>query len=644
MQNYLRPDILEACGIKTFDDWASVFGNTVTQLEPKPAGDGYRMANRFCEFCNVPEMMNQYLQFADVINREQLDIPNLPTLETGKMQVIKATPSDEQLAVVTELAKRSEAIHNGAVNPKEDNHLKITNEARLLGLDACCLDKNIPINPNGKIAMCIDKIEEIYNQSNDNVQAIFCDIAINSIDGEGNPKFSVYNYIQDELIKRGIPADEICLANDAQNPTDKAIMLNQLQNSQKRIVIASTSKMGTGANFQNHLKAIHNLDIPWRPSDYEQRLGHILRQGNQNSEIGVYQYLTERTFDAYMLNVVATKQKFIGQISNIENGVSKVGRTASDVDELTLTYQEMQSIASGDPRIKEKIQLDIEVAKLKNEQSNHNKTVIQYKRLVDEIPQKITIAENNLKKATSDLSTYQTNYNAIQNAPHDEDKKPFQITLNGTEYTDRKSAGEVLEPMINKAIYSGNSTQTIGNYCGFSMRIEKNNNYLTENPSYDIVLTAKLQYRLSIELNNNHVSGTGAITRLENFAKAEFDRTVNQLTTSIEKLQSDLTNAIEGATKPFEKADLLKQKEERLSELNKYLSNPDSDILANVEDTNEDLSEVETIQKTQTKQEKVIPIKELTPEPVISTKHTNITTDNSIENKPITNRKKSFKR
>lgn len=633
MQNYLKPDIFEQCGIKTFDDWASVFGNTVTQLEPKPAGNGYRMANRFCEFCNVPEMMNQYLQFADVMNREQLNIPNLPTIETGKMQVIKATPSDEQLSIVTQLAERSEAIHSGAVNPKEDNHLKITNEARLLGLDACCLNKDLPPNPNGKIAMCIDKVEEIYNQSNDNVQAIFCDIAINSTDGEGEPKFSVYDYIQDELIKRGIPANKICLANDAQNPTDKTIMLNQLQNSQKRIVIASTSKMGTGANFQNHLKAIHNLDIPWRPSDYEQRLGRILRQGNQNSEIGVYQYLTERTFDAYMLNIVATKQKFIGQISNIENGVSQVGRTASDVDELTLTYQEMQSIASGDPRIKEKIQLDIEVTKLKSEQSNHNKTIIQYKRLADEIPQKITIAENNLEKAQMDLFTYQTNYNAIQNTPHDEDKKLFQITLNGTEYTDRKSAGEVLEPIINKAIYSGNTTQTIGSYCGFFLRIEKNNNYLTENPSYSIVLNAKLQYKLSVELNNNHVSGTGAITRLENFAKAEFDRTVNQLTTSIEKLQSDLTNAIEGSTKPFEKANLLKQKEERLTELNKYLSNPDSDILANVEDTNENLEEIETVQKTQSKQEEIKSIQESTPEPITSAQNNSIMVNNSITNK-----------
>lgn len=612
MQNYLRPDILEKCGIKTFDDWASVFGNTVTQLEPKPAGDGYRMASRFCEFCNVPEMMNQYLQFADVINREQLDIPNLPTIETGNMQVIKATPSKEQLAIVKELADRSEAIHNGAVNPKDDNHLKITNEARLLGLDACCLDKNIPINPNGKISKCIDKVEEIYNQSKDNVQAIFCDIAINSVDGEGNPRFSAYDHIKNELIKRGIPADEICLANDAQNPTDKAIMLNQLQNAQKRIVIASTSKMGTGANFQNHLKAIHNLDIPWRPSDYEQRLGRILRQGNQNKEIGVYQYLTERTFDAYMLNVVATKQKFIGQISNIENGVSKVGRTASDVDELTLTYQEMQSIASGDPRIKEKIQLDIEVAKLRNEQSNHNKTVIQYKRLADEIPQKIINVENNLQKATIDLSTYQTNYETMQNAPHYEDKKPFQITLNGTEYTDRKSAGEALEPLINKAIYSGNPTQTIGNYCGFSLKIEKSNNYLTENPSYDIVLTAKLQYRLSVELNSNHVSGTGAITRLENFAKSEFNITVNQLTTSIEKLQSDLANAIDGSTKPFEKVDLLKQKEERLSELNAYLSRPVNEIIS------DDIEEVAEIQETQSKYEEVKPIKE---EPSIEQKN-----------------------
>jgi hypothetical protein len=262
----------------------------------------------------------------------------------------------------------------------------------------------------------------------------------------------------------------------------------------------------------------------------------------------------------------------------------------------------MQSIASGDPKIKEKIQLDIEVSKLRNEQNNHNKTIIQYQRLADEIPKKLEATENNLVKAKTDLDTYTTNYATMRNVPHDGDKKPFQITLNDIEYYDRKSASEVLEPLISKAIYSETPMQTVGNYCGFALKIEKGNDYLTENPCYDIVLTAKLQHRLSVEVNGDHISGTGAITRLENFAKAEFDKTVSQLSTAVEKLQSDLTNAIEGAIKPFEKADLLKQKEERLAELNAYLSRPDNEIMSDEleEDIDQSValeSKVENIQE-----------------------------------------------
>ena len=266
MQRYLRPSLLRNAGLQTFDDWASNFGEVVSKAELKPAGNGYRTKKRFAKFNNVPELMQMFKEFADIRTPDMLDLP-VPKLEGGKPQTIVAHPNDEQKAYMKVLAERSEMIHSGAVDPSKDNMLKITGEARLLGLDARCVIPNAENDPDSKVNLCIDKIMEIYDRTSaqKGVQAIFCDIAVNSDDG----KFSVYDYLKQELARRGIPENEICTAGDADTQKQRNEMYAQLRSGTKRIVLASTSKMGTGANIQTKLAALHNLDIPWKPSDVE---------------------------------------------------------------------------------------------------------------------------------------------------------------------------------------------------------------------------------------------------------------------------------------------------------------------------------------------------------------------------------------
>ncbi len=297
MQRYLRPDLLENAGLENFDDWASTFGEVVSQLEMKPAGDGYRMKNRFSKFVNIPELMQMYKEFADIQTADMLKLP-VPKLKTGEPIVVSAKPNDLQKAYMQELARRSEAIHGGNVDPSEDNMLRITHEARLLGLDSRCIFRNSEPSPDSKVSKLLDNLEKNYHETADKKggQIVFCDIAIN----EDAEHFSVYEAIKEDLIKRGIPRDEICFAGDAKTDKARAEMFEQLRKGEKRFILASTSKLGTGANVQDRICAIHHLDIPWKPSDLEQQNGRGIRQGNTFDEVGIYHYLTGETFDAYL--------------------------------------------------------------------------------------------------------------------------------------------------------------------------------------------------------------------------------------------------------------------------------------------------------------------------------------------------------
>lgn len=358
MQRYLRPDLLKKAGLQTFDDWASTFGEVVSQLEIKPAGNGFQMKNRFSKFVNIPELMQMYKEFADIQTPDMIKIP-VPKLKTGEPIVVTAKPDDRQKAYMKELAARSEAIHNGNIDPSVDNMLKITHEARLLGLDSRCIFKEAEPTPDSKVMKLLDNLEQNYRDTMEQkgVQIVFCDIAIN----EDSEHFSVYEAIKSDLVKRGIPREEICFAGDAQTDKARAEMFEQLRNGEKRFIIASTSKLGTGANVQDRICAIHHLDIPWKPADLTQQDGRGIRQGNSFDEVGIYHYLTEETFDAYMMGIITNKAKFINQIMTSKDPV----RVSEDVDEMVLTYSQMQAIASGNPMIKEKIQLDNDVANLK---------------------------------------------------------------------------------------------------------------------------------------------------------------------------------------------------------------------------------------------------------------------------------------
>ena len=550
MQRYLRPDLLDKARLQTFDDWAGNFGEVVSQLELKPAGDGFRTKKRFAKFTNLPELMQMYKEFADIRTADMLKL-DVPELEGGKPQTIVAKPNDFQKAYMQVLAQRSEDIHSGSIDPTVDNMLKVTHEARLLGLDARAINPEAENTPDSKVNLCIDKVMEIYKNTEEQkgVQAIFCDIAVNSTDG----KFSVYDYIKEELQRRGIPANEICTAGDAKDQNQRNEMFSQLRAGQKRIVLASTSKLGTGANIQTRLAALHNLDIPWKPSDLEQRNGRIIRQGNQFGKVGVFNYVTENTFDAYMMNIIVTKQKFISQLMSGKTPA----RTCEDVDDMVLNYSEMQALATGDPRIKEKIELDTEVSRLRTLESEHYNN--QYK------------LEDVILNRTADLKGMQQRvefakgdkaFAEEQLAKSDE----FSVKLDGKIYTERSEAGEVLAKEIVQCM-ARHEEKTLGEYKGFEVSINTMSNPVSTYAQVNLKRFGGLTYSAQVELDNN----LGNITRMENLLKNGIDKEIARCEERIERDTSDIKSAEETLAMPFALADELQQKVARLDQLNAEL-------------------------------------------------------------------------
>lgn len=550
MQRYLRPDLLDRARLQTFDDWAGNFGEVVSQLEPKPAGDGFRTKKRFAKFTNLPELMQMYKEFADIRTADMLKL-DVPELEGGKPQTIVAKPNDFQKAYMQVLAQRSEDIHSGSIDPAVDNMLKVTHEARLLGLDARAINPEAENTPDSKVNLCIDKVMEIYKNTEEQkgVQAIFCDIAVNSTDG----KFSVYDYIKEELQRRGIPANEICTAGDAKDQNQRNEMFSQLRAGQKRIVLASTSKLGTGANIQTRLAALHNLDIPWKPSDLEQRNGRIIRQGNRFGKVGVFNYVTENTFDAYMMNIIVTKQKFISQLMSGKTPA----RTCEDVDDMVLNYSEMQALATGDPRIKEKIELDTEVSRLRTLESEHYNN--QYK-LEDVILNRKTDLKGMQQRV--EFAKGDKAFAEEQLAKSDE----FSVKLDGKIYTERSEAGEVLAKEIVQCM-ARHEEKTLGEYKGFEVSINTMSNPVSTYAQVNLKRFGGLTYSAQVELDNN----LGNITRMENLLKNGIDKEIARCEERIERDTSDIKAAEETLAMPFALADELQQKVARLDQLNAEL-------------------------------------------------------------------------
>lgn len=556
MQRYLRPDLLEKAGLQNFDDWASTFGEVVSQLEIKPAGNGFQMKNRFSKFVNIPELMQMYKEFADIQTADMLKLP-VPKLETGKPIVVTSKPDERQKAYMKELATRSETIHSGTVDPRQDNMLKITHEARLLGLDTRCIFKDAQPAPDSKVMKLIDNLEKNYKNTmtEKGVQIVFCDIAIN----EDETYFSVYKAIKQALMERGIPEKEICFAGDAKTDKARDEMFKSLRKGEKRFIIASTSKLGTGANIQDRICAIHHLDIPWKPSDLTQQDGRGIRQGNRFSQVGIYHYLTEETFDAYMMGIITNKAKFINQILTSKSPA----RVSEDVDEMVLTYSEMQAIASGNPMIKEKIQLDNDVAMLKTLEAEHKKSIYKMQELAEKIlPKQITQYSELLTKARNDMSKYQKNQ-ALN--------KEFEMTIGGVRYDKRENAGEQIAVAMAKCTATGEPIE-LGTYHGFKVTIERNPSANTffelDNKPCIAVLHGELTYSCDIATDN----GVGNVRRIENLAGIQINQKLCSLEEQLEKANKDLSEAQQNMLKPFEHGQELAEKTKRLEYVNAQLS------------------------------------------------------------------------
>lgn len=555
MQRYLRPDLLEKAGLQNFDDWASTFGEVVSQLEIKPAGNGFQMKNRFSKFVNIPELMQMYKEFADIQTADMLKLP-VPKLETGKPIVVTSKPDERQKAYMKELATRSETIHSGTVDPRQDNMLKITHEARLLGLDTRCIFKDAQPAPDSKVMKLIDNLEKNYKNTmtEKGVQIVFCDIAIN----EDETHFSVYKAIKQALMERGIPEKEICFAGDAKTDKARDEMFKSLRKGEKRFIIASTSKLGTGANIQDRICAIHHLDIPWKPSDLTQQDGRGIRQGNRFSQVGIYHYLTEETFDAYMMGIITNKAKFINQILTSKSPA----RVSEDVDEMVLTYSEMQAIASGNPMIKEKIQLDNDVAMLKTLEAEHKKSIYKMQELAEKIlPKQITQYSELLTKARNDMSKYQKNQ-ALN--------KEFEMTIGGVRYDKRENAGEQIAVAMAKCTATGEPIE-LGTYRGFKVTIERNpsgNTFFDLDKPCIAVLHGELTYSCDIATDN----GVGNVRRIENLAGIQINQKQCSLEEQLEKANKDLSEAQQNMLKPFEHGQELAEKTKRLEYVNAQLS------------------------------------------------------------------------
>lgn len=555
MQRYLRPDLLEKAGLQNFDDWASTFGEVVSQLEIKPAGNGFQMKNRFSKFVNIPELMQMYKEFADIQTADMLKLP-VPKIETGKPIVVTSKPDERQKAYMKELATRSETIHSGTVDPRQDNMLKITHEARLLGLDTRCIFKDAQPAPDSKVMKLIDNLEKNYKNTmtEKGVQIVFCDIAIN----EDETHFSVYKAIKQALMERGIPEKEICFAGDAKTDKARDEMFKSLRKGEKRFIIASTSKLGTGANIQDRICAIHHLDIPWKPSDLTQQDGRGIRQGNRFSQVGIYHYLTEETFDAYMMGIITNKAKFINQILTSKSPA----RVSEDVDEMVLTYSEMQAIASGNPMIKEKIQLDNDVAMLKTLEAEHKKSIYKMQELAEKtLPKQITHYSELLAKSKSDMSKYQE-----QQALN----KEFEMTIGGVRYDKRENVGEQIAVAMAKCTATGEPIE-LGTYRGFKVTIERNpsaNTFFELDTPCIAVLHGELTYSCDIATDN----GVGNVRRIENLAGIQINQKLCSLEEQLEKANKDLSEAQQNMLKPFEHGQELAEKTKRLEYVNAQLS------------------------------------------------------------------------
>ena len=545
MQRYLQYEELKKNGLEHFDSWASTFGETQSAFELSPEGTGYRVKTRFSKFYNLPELMSLFKEVADIQTADMLNLP----VPKAHFEVIKTMPSDEQKEILKGLSERADKVRNRAVEPDEDNMLKITNDGKKLALDQRLINPLLPDNPDSKVNVCVKNVFSIWDKTKEDksTQLIFSDMST----PKGDDSFNIYDDIREKLVEMGIPKEEIAFIHEANSDKQKDEMFAKVRNGEIRILMGSTQKMGAGTNVQKKLIALHDLDVPWRPADLEQRAGRIIRQGNENKDKGgvyIYRYITENTFDAYLWQTIENKQKFISQIMTSKTPV----RVAEDVDESSLNYAEIKALATGDPKIKEKMDLDNEVTKLKMLEANYKSN--RY-RLEDKVaktyPEEIARIEKLIEAVKKDISLVE---------PQGEGENRFtSLILHGEKIMDKKEAGErLLEAIKNVKV---NESKVIGQYRNLDLEVSYN--IFTNERAFSLNGASKTIGELG-------VSADGNITRLDN----AIDKLPEKLSYLEEKLVStkeQLQNALEELEKPFEKAEELKTKVLRLAELNKLL-------------------------------------------------------------------------
>ncbi len=559
MMRYLQNDTLESVNMTDFDSWASNFGETVTAMELAPEGTGYRTKTRFAKFCNLPELINLWRQAADIQTADMLDLQR-PEVEYHN---VKAQPTAAQQAMVQELGKRADRVRSGAVAPYEDNMLAITNDGRKLALDQRLADSSLPDNPGSKLNMVVENVFNTWESSKPTkgTQLIFCDLATPSAAGKDSGRFCAYDDIRDKLIAKGVPADQIAYIHDADTPAKKNALSSKMKSGAIRVLIGSTAKMGAGFNVQERLIALHHVDCPWRPRDVEQRDGRILRQGNTNEKVHIYRYVTEGTFDSYNWQTVENKQKFISQVVT---GKSPA-RTCDDIDDAALSYAEVKALAAGDPEIKERMELDVDVQKLSVLRTAYHND--QYK-LEDDVnqnlPDSIVKKENMIAALKADKATLTVNHAQTEGAT-------FRIELNGKTYTTKDKAGEALLTMIAderrkisqnmEGKLSYDDTRSIGSYCGFKLELKRS---LMD----EVRICIHGATKRMVEPGDNVA---GCIQRMNN-AMNDIGKFIGDNEQSLARLHEQLDEAKANLGKPWPLEDEYQQKISRLNELNYKLT------------------------------------------------------------------------
>ena len=560
MQKYLQYALLLEKELLHFDAWASTFGETVTAIELAPEGTGYRAKTRFAKFYNLPELMAMFKEVADI---QTADMLNLPVPKANYHNIV-LKPSEQQKEMVEALGKRAERVRNGMVDSSVDNMLLITNDGRKLALDQRLLNPMLPDSDTGKINACAENVFEIWQRTADqrSAQMVFCDL---STPGKERPiemteneqgtfemaSFqNVYDDLREKLIARGIPAEEIAFIHDANTDVQKKELFGKVRSGQIRVLLGSTQKMGAGTNVQHKLIALHHLDCPWRPSDLQQREGRIIRQKNENDEVDIYTYVTENTFDSYLYQLVEGKQKFIGQIMTSKSPV----RSAEDIDETALSYAEIKALCTGNPHIKEKMDLDIDVQRLKLLKANHlSQRYALEDQIIKYLPQKIVSLEQRIEGYTADRNRLKENTH-----PNEDGFSPMEVE--GTVYTDKKAAGSAILAAC-KAMTSPDPVP-LGQYRGFAMEL-----------SFE---SFTKEFRITLKGTLTHTTGLGTdifgnILRLDNVLGGMEERLI-ACREQLENVNVQLANAKQEVEKPFPQEDELKTKSARLDELNILLN------------------------------------------------------------------------